>query len=240
MEQPFLSQVLAQLAQVKADLETKTRALAKYEAEARRQARSLAAQALEKVPITPTTAEPNSTKLWYIVENHVYDNWDMASVNSGDSSDSIITVYSFAQVLNVLRNQGYDHYVPRYRQDASYVNGAGQTVYRVYVNGACSRESQAGVGVYFGACNPMNISGPLPGPIQTTQRAQLAAILKAYEAIAKMNNGLVYEICTDSTFDFNCLVNEDSQNDKDLIERILALRNKEACANVSLKRGGGR
>lgn len=234
-----LSQVLAELARVKEELDTKTKALAKYEVQVRRQTRALAAQAMEQVPITATTAEPYSTKLWYIIGNHVYDSWDVASASAqaGSSSNNIVTVYSFGQVLNVLRNKGYDHYVPRYRQDASYVNAAGQTVYRVYVNGACTKESQAGVGVYFGACNPMNISGPLPGPVQTTQRAQLAAILKAYEAIANMNNGLLYEICTDETFDVGCLVNDESEN-RDLIERILALRNLDACVNVSLKRSG--
>ncbi|CAG83948.1 YALI0A12683p [Yarrowia lipolytica CLIB122] len=245
-----LEEKTRELAQVKEELAS-TKNLTRYE-DLMKNFRSLSAETPEKIRITPTTAEPESTKLWYVFEDQVFDNWDMA-VRGARSVESIVTVYSFSQAVNVIRQCGYDHYVPRYRQDSSYVNGAGQKLYRVYVDGAYARNGQggpqAGVGVWFGRCNPMNVSEPLAGPIQTSQRAVLAAILKAYEAIATMNNGLQYEIYTESTYAIDCLtkwhqmwqnngwVNSDGDpvSNKDLIESILAIKESGSCANVSLR-----
>ncbi|CDJ27990.1 ribonuclease H, putative [Eimeria mitis] len=59
----------------------------------------------------------------------------------------------------------------------------------VYADGACLRNGQssarAGMGVYFGASDPRNVSKPLPCGPATNQRAELASILAAlvrYEA----------------------------------------------------------
>ena len=41
----------------------------------------------------------------------------------------------------------------------------------------------AGYGVWFGALHPLNISTPLPGPVQTNNRAELTACLEALGAV---------------------------------------------------------
>jgi ribonuclease HI len=57
----------------------------------------------------------------------------------------------------------------------------------IYTDGACydngKRGARAGFGVFFSVDNPKNISGRLPGPQQTNQRAELYAVLKALESI---------------------------------------------------------
>ena len=41
----------------------------------------------------------------------------------------------------------------------------------------------AGYGVWFGALHPLNISSPLPGPLQTNNRAELTACAEALRAV---------------------------------------------------------
>ena len=41
----------------------------------------------------------------------------------------------------------------------------------------------AGYGVWFGALHPLNISSPLPGPVQTNNRAELTACLYMYRCL---------------------------------------------------------
>jgi ribonuclease HI len=54
----------------------------------------------------------------------------------------------------------------------------------VWTDGACSNNQErklasAGVGVYFGPNSPFNISEHLRGNIQTNQRAELTAVIRA-------------------------------------------------------------
>ena len=57
----------------------------------------------------------------------------------------------------------------------------------VYVDGACSNNarhsssSRAGIGVYFGPNDARNVSENLPGSVQTNQRAELGAAIRAME-----------------------------------------------------------
>ncbi|KAG7286842.1 hypothetical protein NEMBOFW57_009159 [Staphylotrichum longicolle] len=60
----------------------------------------------------------------------------------------------------------------------------------------------AGVGVYFGASDPRNISERLVGEPQTNQRAELTAILRALETI---DLGQDLEIRTDSKYSIQCV-----------------------------------
>lgn len=58
----------------------------------------------------------------------------------------------------------------------------------VWTDGACSnnqdrKRASAGVGVYFGSNSILNISERLDGNIQTNQRAELTAIIRALEIV---------------------------------------------------------
>ena len=56
-----------------------------------------------------------------------------------------------------------------------------------YVDGLYAEEGPKGglpgYGVWFGALHPLSISSPLPGPVQTNNRAELIACLEALRAV---------------------------------------------------------
>jgi ribonuclease HI len=59
---------------------------------------------------------------------------------------------------------------------------------KVWTDGACSNNqnpklASAGVGVFFDFGSPLNISEPLQGPIQTNQRAELTAVIRALQTV---------------------------------------------------------
>ena len=60
----------------------------------------------------------------------------------------------------------------------------------VYVDGACPRngtaDARAGVGVWFGADSPHNVSRPVTGDVHTNNVAELQAIAAALEALEAM------------------------------------------------------
>ncbi|KAG5361759.1 Ribonuclease H1 [Yarrowia sp. C11] len=242
--------------QLQLELEQKTKELARlkarFEPDLQKQFRSLSAESPEKIRISGTSVDPQDTKLWYVFEDQIFDSFELA-LCAAKNIDRLVTVYSFAQAVGIVKRNGFTSFSPRYRTDSSYVNSTGQTVYRVYVDGACANEglpaAQAGVGVWFGRCNPMNVSEPLSGTVQTSQRAVFTALLKAYKAIDTLNNGLQYEIYTESSYAVDCLTqwyvnwmkNGWTESDgtpvlnKDLIEQILVLKGRDSCANVVLR-----
>jgi ribonuclease HI len=57
--------------------------------------------------------------------------------------------------------------------------------------------AQAGVGVFFGENDPRNVSEPLKGPIQTNQRAEITAVIRALE---RVDGNTPLEIRTDSQY----------------------------------------
>ena len=62
----------------------------------------------------------------------------------------------------------------------------------VWTDGACSNNqdrnsASAGVGVYFGPGSRLNISEHLPGKLQTNQRAELTAVIRAMEIVRDRN-----------------------------------------------------
>ncbi|KAK4698018.1 ribonuclease HI, partial [Lecanoromycetidae sp. Uapishka_2] len=79
---------------------------------------------------------------------------------------------------------------------------------RIYTDGSSlgngTAGAFAGVGVYFGPNNPLNVSETLPGTRHTNQRAELSAILRALE-IAPRNRDVV--IITDSKYAIDCVTN---------------------------------
>ncbi|KXH65008.1 hypothetical protein CSAL01_12417 [Colletotrichum salicis] len=61
--------------------------------------------------------------------------------------------------------------------------------------------ARAGVGVYFGPNDARNVSEPLEGELQTNQRAELAAVLRALECTSVTQD---VQIWTDSKYTRNC------------------------------------
>lgn len=77
----------------------------------------------------------------------------------------------------------------------------------VYTDGSARGNGQvgarAGYGVWFGPHDPRNISERLQGDLQTNQRAELTAVLKALETIPVADD---VEIKTDSNYSIKCVV----------------------------------
>ncbi|KAG5358481.1 Ribonuclease H [Yarrowia sp. B02] len=125
--------------------------------------------------------------------------------------EEITTVYSLEQAIEVVHRNDYDKYQKKFREDLCYVDKEGEMVYLVYVDGSCKNNGTnspaAGLGVYFGENNPMNVSEALSDDYypHTSQRAELGAMLKAYEAIDGMHNKHKYENHTDSEYAINSI-----------------------------------
>lgn len=62
--------------------------------------------------------------------------------------------------------------------------------------------ASAGVGVYFGPDDSRNISERLTGPLQTNQRAELTAVLRALQTVPTNQPVRIY---TDSMYSINCI-----------------------------------
>lgn len=100
------------------------------------------------------------------------------------------------------------------RSDAEeFIQGASEVGhkspdYYVYTDGACSNNGKegasAGIGVYFGAGDPRNISRRIEGK-QTNNVAELMAILAAYDMIKDdIVGGKVVAIVSDSEYAIRC------------------------------------
>ncbi|CAN8103363.1 unnamed protein product [Discula destructiva] len=76
----------------------------------------------------------------------------------------------------------------------------------VYTDGSTLSNGQdgavSGVGVFFGESDPRNISERLPGDVQTNQRAELTAILRALQTIPPTQGVLIW---SDSTYAIKCV-----------------------------------
>lgn len=73
----------------------------------------------------------------------------------------------------------------------------------VWTDGSCLGNgrvgAKAGVGVYFGPADVRNVSEPLEGSLQTNQRAELTAAIRAIQIIER-DGGTAVEIKTDSKY----------------------------------------
>lgn len=197
---------------------------------------------------TPITDDFNRT--CYLVDNLVYDDREVAE-QAGERYTG--PYYSLEAAIDELCYLGYTHYVPKFRQNFG-VTKNGVTTWQVFVDGACSgngtRNAMAGYGEYFGANNPKNVSAPLPGPIQTNQRAELMAIQKAFELIKQYDSGENFLVYTDSAYAMDCLtkwcitwqetgwINSKGFQvaNADLIQDILDLVRSYDCENVKLSK----
>lgn len=109
--------------------------------------------------------------------------------------------------------------------------------YYVYTDGACSnngkKNSIAGIGVFFGIQDKRNVSKKIIGK-QTNNRAELLAIIEAYNIIEKdILDGKKIVIVTDSEYCIKCVSSYGEKNykqnwkkdipNKDLVKLIYEL-----------------
>lgn len=136
----------------------------------------------------------------------IYDDWNEA-LRWVPNVGHLRTHYSLDGAKQYMGNSRYEMCL---REDWSYIDDDGVKIYKVYTDGACRNNqysglARGGVGVFFGHNNPNNISEPLRGPIQTNQRAELAAIYLAYQKIVELDDGECYDIFSDSSYAINCV-----------------------------------
>lgn len=84
-------------------------------------------------------------------------------------------------------------------------SAAGSSALVVYTDGACTGNgkagAKAGVGVFFGKDDVLNYSAALDGDVQTNQRAEMTAVLKAMTISLghnRVTQGETLRILTDS------------------------------------------
>ncbi|KAG5358323.1 Ribonuclease H [Yarrowia sp. B02] len=178
----------------------------------------------------------NEPQIHYVVKDMIFN--DLSVARKYATGSYIEECLSLEGAIYLVGRNGYRTYIKGFAQDLSYVNNQGDRIYLVYTDGACSRNGQpdaaAGYGIYFGNNNPMN----------TNQRAELAAITRTLQILSTQNDRRMYQICTDSAYAINCLskwvvewqkngwINEKGQPvaNRDLIEDIVNLN--RTCDNV--------
>lgn len=162
---------------------------------------------------------------------------------------------SLNEAIAAASKSGYKQPHKYLREELSYMTKKGKEIHQVFVDGACSRNGQpgaiAGIGVYFGPHNPMNVAEPYTDHTgETNQRAELAAIKKAYELIADNGRGRLYDILSDSQYAIDCLTKwcfkwqkngwKNSRGhtvaNMDLIQDILRLMKFPVCSTAVLKK----
>jgi ribonuclease HI len=79
----------------------------------------------------------------------------------------------------------------------------------VFTDGATRGNGKVGArgsyAVYWGPYAKLNECGLLPGALQTNQRAELYAVLRAFQQIAQLPLTNKYVLVTDSMYTINCL-----------------------------------
>lgn len=124
----------------------------------------------------------------------------------------------------------------RTKTPGSRVSGSGNVV-EIWTDGAApgngGKKAVAGVGVFFGHGDPRNISERLPGEVQTNQRAELTAIMRALQTVDSTENVVIY---SDSSYSIKCvtdwchgwrkknwMTSNGPVKNRDLIEAVLDL-----------------
>ena len=92
----------------------------------------------------------------------------------------------------------------------------------VWTDGCCEnngkKDAKAGVGIYWSEKNPFNISERLPGNLQTNNRAEIFAVIRAIETSIEKDKCLV--IYTDSIYVINCHGTKNPKKNLDLVMRM--------------------
>ena len=86
------------------------------------------------------------------------------------------------------------------------------------------KDARAGVGIYQSEKNPFNISERLPGNLQTNNRAEIFAVIRAIETSIEKDKCLV--IYTDSIYVINCHGTKNPKKNLDLVMRMNDLINE--------------
>ncbi|CAK7223598.1 hypothetical protein SCUCBS95973_005233 [Sporothrix curviconia] len=94
----------------------------------------------------------------------------------------------------------------RSKQSAGTSTASTSGLLDIYTDGSSLGNGQhgasAGIGVFFGADDKRNISERLKGPMQTNQRAELTAILRALQSVPVTQSVRIF---SDSTYSINCI-----------------------------------
>ncbi|RYP14983.1 hypothetical protein DL765_005980 [Monosporascus sp. GIB2] len=179
----------------------------------------------------------------------IYTNWEAASVaitgwkgpkykrfDTRKDAIEFIRTHGNEAAQKVLREQEGQEIGPPAKKFKKSSPEAESNIQCIHTDGSARGNGRlgalAGVGVYFGAGDPRNISEPLEGEIQTNQRAELTAILRAVEGVSIDQSIRIY---SDSKYSISCVTDwyrnweknnwktkEGPVKNKDLIEAIRA------------------
>lgn len=145
-----------------------------------------------KAPLSATFVAPQANMM---------DNSMMDDSITNDDLDEILALPS----KKVKTGQSYDTIDDLHVEPPESLE-VDDGVLKIYTDGSALKNGQqgaiAGVGVYFGPNSPDNVSEGLAGPLQTNQRAELTAILRALE-IAPVDKSVT--IHTDSKYSIDCV-----------------------------------
>ncbi|KAJ2449436.1 hypothetical protein EV183_004893 [Coemansia sp. RSA 2336] len=141
---------------------------------------------------------------WFANYNDAYD--------FAHKQEAIWPLESKPQIYSLLSRDGTKHVL--HAAPVAPPAGDNGQEFVVYTDGSClfngQRENglaRGGIGVYFGAYDLRNVSLPLEGSVQTSARAELAAVVHALEIMTKDESFTKYQrirICTDSQCTIDC------------------------------------
>lgn len=146
--------------------------------------------------------ERESINMFHTDGTYIYNNLRQIQNSNPGTIRTCLTINGARETA--MRLSGGREPELRLTEELSYIHN-GQKINQLFVDGACSRNGKPGakaaIGMYVGVNSPDNFSGPLSQDERhSNQRAELQAIKKAYDLVAKRDDGRVYEICTDSAY----------------------------------------
>lgn len=130
-------------------------------------------------------------------------------------------------IINETTNEQTPDKKRKIEHEQDYFQKKSKSYLHIYTDGACSKNgtkyAKAGIGVYFEGSEYKDVSERISG-IQTNNRAELSAILKALQIVKYDENIIIY---TDSEYAINGItgVNRIHKN-TDLFASILEIRKK--------------
>jgi len=143
----------------------------------------------------------------------IYENWDAASQQIKDWKGPKYKKFGTrAEAEEFVRTGGKSTKEPEVasqspakKKKTAAASSTKKQHIRVYTDGSSLGNGRhgalAGVGVFFGEGDPRNVSEALQGDMQTNQRAELTAVIRALEKIPKDRD---MRIITDSKYSINC------------------------------------
>lgn len=178
-----------------------------------------------------TSAPADGEEKFYAVavgrEPGIYMDWDEASgaikgwkapkykkFGTRDEAIDFIRAHGSEEAQSWLKSQGTEPPTKKAKKTKTSNEPGGDItedepgVLRIFTDGSSRSNGRAGatagVGVFFGEGDKRNVSERLPGEIQTNQRAELTAVIRALEL--SKNNAKI-RIFTDSKYTIDCSIN---------------------------------